>query len=189
PTRRAPPPARGRGGRRDRRRPRVPDRLVSVHARRARRRGREAPPARRRAGALPGGRGNLAEPPTILVDRGDQRGLDQDAHGARLRPLRLHRQPPARVPRAPVLQAPAPVRRGLNLPGEPPAVSRASRDGGSSLSRAKETPDSGESRGPLSVAQGGSYDSSVRRSRSRRGSTHGGHAGPDTGRRGGLREP
>src|SRR5207249_11940555 len=36
-----------------------------------------------------------------------------------------------------------------------PAGSGASRDGGSSLGRAKETPDSGESPGPLSVAQGG----------------------------------
>src|SRR5207247_7386304 len=48
---------------------------------------------------------------------GDERGLDPDAHRARLRPLRLNRHRPAGVSRALVLQAPAPVERRLILAG------------------------------------------------------------------------
>src|SRR5207244_1762824 len=87
-------------------------------------RARREPRGAARARGLPGGvrvrhaePGDPADPPPLLVDGGDERGLDPDAHRARLRPLRIHRQPPAGVSRAPVLQAPAPVERWLVLAG------------------------------------------------------------------------
>src|SRR5207249_6970800 len=79
--------------------------------------GDETPPRRRRAGALRDGGGEIAQPPPLLVAAGDARGVAPDAHRARLRPLRIHRQPPAGVSRALVLQAPAPVERWLVLAG------------------------------------------------------------------------
>src|SRR5262249_50224643 len=89
--------------------PRVPDGLVPVHVRVARLGRQGCTPPGHRPRALPARRGHVAEPPSVLVDRGDERRLDPDAQRARLRAVRAHRQPSAGLPRPPVLQAPEAV--------------------------------------------------------------------------------
>src|SRR5262249_9692638 len=92
------------------------------------------PATRHRAGADAVGRGDLADPPHLLLGGGDQRPRHPSAWSPRLLAERLYRQPPAGDPGAAFLPARAPAphltvgKRGPGPPPGPRGTGRARRD-------------------------------------------------------------